>query len=174
MGRGSWPRYVALGDSLTAGRDDLGPDGTRIGWARRLAGMLGERTGVPCTLANLARDGASVEAVLAWQLPSLEPATAAMTLFGPYDFKAIRFRARGVASNRCPIGAHRGVGMDAGVFATERMMDEIAADLGVDPLELRRLNAVRELPRPAVGTVVARTQFGRGWRPTTSDAERRV
>ena len=38
--------------------------------------MLGERTGVPCTLANLARDGASVEAVLAWQLPSLEPATA--------------------------------------------------------------------------------------------------
>jgi len=76
MVRGSWPRYVALGDSLTAGRDDLGPEGTRIGWARRLAGMLGERTGVPCTLANLARDGASVEAVLAWQLPSLEPATA--------------------------------------------------------------------------------------------------
>ena len=76
MGRGSWPRYVALGDSLTAGRDDLGPEGTRIGWARRLAGMLGERTGVPCTLANLARDGVSVEAVLAWQLPSLEPATA--------------------------------------------------------------------------------------------------
>ena len=76
MVRGSWPRYVALGDSLTAGRDDLGPEGTRIGWARRLAGMLGDRTGVPCTLANLARDGASVEAVLAWQLPSLEPATA--------------------------------------------------------------------------------------------------
>jgi lysophospholipase L1-like esterase len=76
MGRGSWPRYVALGDSLTAGRDDLGPGGVRIGWARRLAGMLGERTGVPCTLANLARDGVSVEAVLAWQLPSLRPAAA--------------------------------------------------------------------------------------------------
>ena len=76
MERGSWPRYVALGDSLTAGRDDLGPGDVRIGWARRLAGMLGERTGVPCTLANLARDGASVEAVLAWQLPSLEPAAA--------------------------------------------------------------------------------------------------
>jgi hypothetical protein len=32
--------------------------------------MLGERTGVPCALTNLARDGASVEAVLARQLPA--------------------------------------------------------------------------------------------------------
>src|SRR5512138_618700 len=76
MVRGNWARYVALGDSLTAGRDDLGPGGARVGWARRLAGMLGERTGVPCALTNLARDGASVKAVLAWQLPSLEPVVA--------------------------------------------------------------------------------------------------
>ena len=62
---------MALGDSLTAGRDDHGPGGARIGWARRLAGMLGERTGVPCTLTNLAADGASVEVVLARQLPAV-------------------------------------------------------------------------------------------------------
>jgi lysophospholipase L1-like esterase len=71
MERGNWARYVALGDSLTAGRDDLGPGGVRIGWARRLAGMLGERTGVPCTLTNLAADGASVDVVLARQLPAV-------------------------------------------------------------------------------------------------------
>jgi lysophospholipase L1-like esterase len=71
MERGRWARYVALGDSLTAGRDDLGPGGARIGWARRLAGMLGERTGVACTLTNLAKDGASVDMVLARQLPVL-------------------------------------------------------------------------------------------------------
>jgi len=71
MGRGSWPRYVALGDSLTAVRDDLGPGGVRIGWARRLAGMLGQRTGVACTLTNLATDGASVDMVLARQLPAV-------------------------------------------------------------------------------------------------------
>src|ERR1041384_4345200 len=76
MVRGSWPRYVALGDSLTAGRDDIGAGGVRIGGAGRLGGMGGGRAGVPCALTNLARDGASVEAVLAWQLPSLEPATA--------------------------------------------------------------------------------------------------
>ena len=55
-----WPNYVALGDSLTAGRDDYSPGGGRIGWARRLAAILGTRTGVPCALTNLAADGASV------------------------------------------------------------------------------------------------------------------
>lgn len=68
---GSWPVYVALGDSLTAGRDDHGPGGARIGWARRLAGILSTRTAVPCALTNLAADGASAAAVLDRQLPAL-------------------------------------------------------------------------------------------------------
>jgi lysophospholipase L1-like esterase len=67
----NWSHYVALGDSLTAGRDDPGPGGGRIGWARRLAGILTTRTGVPCTLTNLATDGAAVAAVLERQLPSV-------------------------------------------------------------------------------------------------------
>ena len=52
-----WANYVALGDSLTAGRDDHGPGGARIGWARRLAGILTARTSVCCALTNLAFDG---------------------------------------------------------------------------------------------------------------------
>jgi lysophospholipase L1-like esterase len=67
----NWPVYIAVGDSLTAGRDDHGPDGGRIGWARRLAGLLTTRTAVPCTLTNLATDGAGVAAVLERQLPAL-------------------------------------------------------------------------------------------------------
>jgi lysophospholipase L1-like esterase len=67
----NWPNYVALGDSLTAGRDDHGPGGVRIGWAWRLAGILSRRTAVPCALTNLAEDGASVAMVLEWQLPSV-------------------------------------------------------------------------------------------------------
>ena len=67
----NWSNYVALGDSLTAGRDDHGPRGVRIGWARRLAGILTARTAVPCALTNLAFDGASVAAVLEHQLPSV-------------------------------------------------------------------------------------------------------
>jgi aerobic carbon-monoxide dehydrogenase large subunit len=84
---------------------------------------------------------------------SLEPMTAAQTLFGPYAIEALRFRARGLASNRCPVGAYRGVGMNAAVHATERMMDVIAAALAIDPLELRRRNVHGSLP---VETVAGR------------------
>ena len=66
-----WPNYVALGDSLTAGRDDYSTEGGRIGWARRLAAILGMRTGVPCSLTNLAEDGANVAVVAEWQLPAV-------------------------------------------------------------------------------------------------------
>jgi lysophospholipase L1-like esterase len=67
----NWSNYVALGDSLTAGRDDHGPEGVRIGWARRLAAILSARTAVPCALTNLATDGASVAVVLERQMPSV-------------------------------------------------------------------------------------------------------
>ena len=67
----SWSRYAALGDSLTAGRGDFGPDGHRVGWAQRLAALLTDRTGVNCALTNLAADGATVGRVLADQLPHL-------------------------------------------------------------------------------------------------------
>jgi lysophospholipase L1-like esterase len=67
----TWSRYAALGDSLTAGRGDTGPDGRPIGWARRLADLLTARTGIRCGLTNLAADGAGVSAVLGQQLPSL-------------------------------------------------------------------------------------------------------
>jgi lysophospholipase L1-like esterase len=66
-----WSTYVSLGDSLTAGRGDAGPDGRRIGWAQRLADILGARTSVPCALTNLAVDGATVTHVLRGQLPKL-------------------------------------------------------------------------------------------------------
>jgi lysophospholipase L1-like esterase len=69
----NWSNYVALGDSLTAGRDDHGPGGVRVGWARRLADTLSARTAVPCVLTNLAADGAGLAAVLERQLPSVAP-----------------------------------------------------------------------------------------------------
>jgi carbon-monoxide dehydrogenase large subunit len=91
---------------------------------------------------------ADVGAYSVWPATALlEPGTAALSLFGPYAFEAIRFRARSVASNRCPVGPCRGIGQNAAVFATERTMDAIAAELDIDPLELRRRNVVRDLPR---------------------------
>jgi carbon-monoxide dehydrogenase large subunit len=82
---------------------------------------------------------------------SLEPVTAASALFAPYDLKALRVRAAAVSSHRCPVGAYRGVGTNTAVYATERMLDEIAAELRLDPLELRRRNALGGLPRTTLG-----------------------
>ena len=67
----SWSTYVALGDSLTAGRGDEGRDGRPVGWAQRLADVLSVRTAVRCRLINLAMDGATVGQVLAKQLPAV-------------------------------------------------------------------------------------------------------
>lgn len=76
----------------------------------------------------------------------IEPAIAAFSLFGPYALEAVRFRARAAASSRSPVGPCRGIGHNAAVFATERVMDVVAAELGIDPLEVRRRNAVRDFP----------------------------
>ena len=82
---------------------------------------------------------------------SLEAMTAASALFAPYGLEAIRLRARAVSSNRCPVGAARGVGTNTAVHVTERMVDVIAAELGLDPLEFRRGSALTGLPRTTLG-----------------------
>ena len=82
---------------------------------------------------------------------SLEPATVAPALFAAYDVGSLHVRARAHSSHRCPVGAYRGVGTNTAVHATERMLDVVAAELGLDPLELRRRNALRGLPRTTAG-----------------------
>jgi lysophospholipase L1-like esterase len=67
----AWSTYVAIGDSLTAGRGDEARDGRPIGWARRLADILSVRTTVRCSFTNLAVDGAAVHEVLSKQLPAV-------------------------------------------------------------------------------------------------------
>jgi lysophospholipase L1-like esterase len=67
----AWSTYVAIGDSLTAGRGDEGRDGRPVGWAQRLADILSVRTTERCGLTNLAVDGATVHEVLSKQLPAV-------------------------------------------------------------------------------------------------------
>jgi CO/xanthine dehydrogenase Mo-binding subunit len=63
---------------------------------------------------------------------------------GPYLCPNVRVRARSWATNHIPYGAFRGFGAPQAVFAMERHMDEIAAALGMDPVELRRRNFLHE------------------------------
>jgi len=74
---------------------------------------------------------------------ALEPMGTAQILPGPYDVPAYAYTAMAVASNKCPLGAYRGVGMGVGILVVERLMDKVAAATGVDPSAVRRANFVR-------------------------------
>ncbi len=60
---------------------------------------------------------------------------------GAYRWPACRIEGRVVATNTPPNGAFRGFGVPQTVFAMEAQMEKIAAELEMDPLELRRKNA---------------------------------
>ena len=57
-----------------------------------------------------------------------------------YTFPAYRFVCEGVFTTKVPTDAYRGAGRPEATFAVERIMDELAAELGMDPLALRRKN----------------------------------
>ncbi|MDU0293258.1 xanthine dehydrogenase family protein molybdopterin-binding subunit [Saccharothrix longispora] len=60
-----------------------------------------------------------------------------------YKFPAYRFTCTNVFTNKVPTDAYRGAGRPEATFAIERLMDELAAELGRDPLDLRRQNWIR-------------------------------
>jgi len=63
---------------------------------------------------------------------------------GPYVCPNVRVCSHSWATNTVPYGAFRGFGAPQTVFAVERHMDEIAAAIGMDPLELRRKNFIHQ------------------------------
>jgi putative selenate reductase molybdopterin-binding subunit len=64
---------------------------------------------------------------------------------GPYrQAPNIRFAAEVVYTNTAPSGAFRGYGVPQGFFPVERQMEQIAAQLGLDPLAFRLKNALRQ------------------------------
>jgi len=75
-----------------------------------------------------------------------DPGMAAKVMPGPYDFQHYEATFRALATNKCPIGTYRGVGRPSAVFSQERLMDEIAKELGIDPIEFRLRNVVRDFP----------------------------
>ena len=87
----------------------------------------------------------------------LESLGTPMILPGPYELHHYRYVTHSLATNKAPQGAYRGVGLPVAAFVRERMMDLVAAELGLDRAEVRRVNFVppRGLPlrhrdRPAL------------------------
>ncbi|HYK32299.1 MAG TPA: xanthine dehydrogenase family protein molybdopterin-binding subunit, partial [Streptosporangiaceae bacterium] len=75
--------------------------------------------------------------------------TPGVPLLGAFMFPAIykmdaySFKCTGVFSTKMPTDAYRGAGRPEATFAIERIMDELAVELGIDPLELRERNWIK-------------------------------
>src|SRR5216684_920019 len=82
--------------------------------------------------------------------PLLDPITCVGLIPGPYDIRDYEYESYAVATNKCPEGPYRGVGMVTAVLAHERLMDLIAARLALDPAEVRRVNFVTQAQMPYV------------------------
>jgi carbon-monoxide dehydrogenase large subunit len=76
----------------------------------------------------------------------VEPLMAMAELPGPYDVQEYACRARGVATNTCPMAPYRGVSRPVIAMAMERLMDKAAAAFSIDPVEIRRRNLIRRFP----------------------------
>lgn len=73
--------------------------------------------------------------------PSKSPA---QVTFAPYDIENARMVGLSVMTNRPKQAAYRAPGAPMGVFASEQIIDEMAHDLGIDPIDLRLKNAAKE------------------------------
>jgi carbon-monoxide dehydrogenase large subunit len=78
----------------------------------------------------------------------IEPALAAKSFPGPYRLDAFDETVAASLTNKSPVAAYRGVGWTAANTAREIIVDEIARGLGIDPVEIRRVNMLHadELP----------------------------
>jgi carbon-monoxide dehydrogenase large subunit len=72
-----------------------------------------------------------------------------------YKWDAYSFHCTGVFTTKMPTDAYRGAGRPEATFAIERIMDDLAAELGMDPLELRKRNwiAHEEFPYTTIATL---------------------
>jgi carbon-monoxide dehydrogenase large subunit len=74
---------------------------------------------------------------------ALMPQQTVLMLAGPYRIPRIEGHARVVATNTTPVAAYRGAGRPEATWLLERMLDMLAARLGLDPAEVRRRNLIQ-------------------------------
>ncbi len=83
----------------------------------------------------------------------------AMCVFTPYNIPNFKIEGFDVVVNKPVNMAYRAPSSPMGAFATDSILDEIACELKIDPIELRMINAVEEGCRRPDGPVFARIGF---------------
>jgi CO/xanthine dehydrogenase Mo-binding subunit len=65
---------------------------------------------------------------------------------GPYRIQSVEYRVRAALTNKNQQGAYRGFGSEVNNWMLEQMVDKAARELGLDPVEIRRRNFIRDFP----------------------------
>ena len=73
------------------------------------------------------------------------PTLTGLMLCGCYKLKAVRMDVTGVHTNKMSTDAYRGAGRPEATYAIERVMDFVAAELGLDPVAVR----LKNMPKPS-------------------------
>ena len=79
----------------------------------------------------------------AYPIGAFMPGTTQEMLCGVYRFPRVASSGRSVVTNTTPVAPYRGAGRPEATALIERAMDMLAAELGMDPVELRRRNFIQ-------------------------------
>src|SRR5829696_1757469 len=79
--------------------------------------------------------------------PAIAP-TGALMFPGVYTFDAFSVEVKGVFTNLTPTDAYRGAGRPEATYASERIIDALARELNMDPVEVRRKNFYEPFDEP--------------------------
>jgi carbon-monoxide dehydrogenase large subunit len=85
--------------------------------------------------------------------PSIPGNSYPQTITGLYRTPNLHLRVRGVYTNTVPVDAYRGSGRPEATWTNERLIERAAHELGIDAVEMRRLNLIgrADFPYPAPG-----------------------
>jgi carbon-monoxide dehydrogenase large subunit len=103
-----------------------------------------------------------------------------------YEIPNARARSRGVVTNKTPFGSYRGWGQPQANFVVERLVDRVAASLGMDPADVRLKNFIppERFPYKSLHHTFDSGRYGeclakglelldyRGWRRRQADLRR--
>ena len=91
--------------------------------------------------------------------PGSPVAAGAMCIFSPYAIPNMSVDGYDVVVNKPKTAAYRAPGATNAAFASETIIDEIAEQIGMDPLEIRRLNGAKEGDRLVHGPTLPRVGY---------------
>ena len=96
----------------------------------------GRILGLRCTV------WAGMGAYLSTAAPGIPTILHGLMLSGPYKIPAVKEDVYGVYTNTTPVEAYRGAGRPEATFMLERIIDRLADEIGIDPVEVRRRNLI--------------------------------